>query len=112
MRASPLKQSGWDGTGCLKSPLGPLEVCVPMSRGDTSVSGNLVVEGSRGPAPCVCGHVSGQVCEYLLTLLLYERVLGGVGACFLLGVSVQVSVRELDWGRGGLPCLASIASPP
>lgn len=49
--------------------------------------------------------------EYLLTLLLCEHELGGVGACFLLGVSVQVSVRELDWGRGGLPSLASIASP-
>lgn len=40
---------------------------------------------------CVCGHVNGQVCElweYLLTILLCEHVLGGVGACFLLGVIV------------------------
>ena len=49
--AAPLKQSGWDGEGCRSLLWGP---CVSMSRGDTCVSGNLVVEGSRGPAPCVC----------------------------------------------------------
>ena len=55
MDAAPLKQSGWDGKGCLKSFLGPLEVCVSISsRGDTCVSGYLIVEGSRHPAPCVC----------------------------------------------------------
>ena len=51
MGAAPLKQSGWDGKGCLKT----LEVCVSISsRGDTCASGYLVVEGSRHPAPCVC----------------------------------------------------------
>ena len=63
--AAPLKQSGWDGKGCLKSPLGPLCVHVKGRYLCVWEPGCGRIQGSSSLCVCVCGHVSGQVCEFV-----------------------------------------------